>query len=57
MTASRLDEYRRLIDLHTRNSDPLVMIRVDDLRALIEIAEKPKRVRVKAESAECSTTS
>lgn len=52
MTDDRLAQYDRLVELHSAAADPLVMIRVEDLAALLNlyrwhVAEKP-RVRRRA---------
>ncbi len=52
MTLDQLDHYRRLIDIHDGLKDPLVMIKVDDLRALLDCfewyADNKPRVRRQA---------
>lgn len=58
MTPDSIDRYRRLIDIHRRNQDPLIVIRIDDLALLLDSFEwfaNPERkpiVRVKAEPAQ-----
>lgn len=51
MTPARVDLYRRLIDTHRRNDDPLIMVNREELSALLDCwqhhQDKP-RVRVKA---------
>jgi len=39
MTLDTLDHYRRLIEIHDDLKDPLVMIKVNDLRALLDCFE------------------
>lgn len=39
MSVDQLDHYRRLIEIHHDLKDPLVMIKVDDLRALLDCWE------------------
>ena len=52
MSPERVDHYRSLLNMHARNADPLLMVRGEDLRALLDcyqwfIEEKP-RVRRRA---------
>ncbi len=55
MTLDTLDHYRRLIDIHEKIRDPLVMIKVDDLRALLDCfewyADPTNKPRVKRQAA------
>ena len=57
MTPEILEHYRSLCDMHDKMNDPLVMIRVDDLRVLLESYQTPPlrqraRPRIKAPSRE-----
>ena len=52
MTPDRIGLYRRLIDTHRRNQDPLVVVNIEELSALLDCyewhqTEKP-RVRRQA---------
>ena len=47
MMPDRLDHYRSLLDMHASNGDPLLMVRGEDLRALLDcyqwlMDEKPR---------------
>lgn len=45
--APDLTHYRRIIETHRKNRDPLIMVRVEDLAALLEryTADEKPRVR------------
>lgn len=58
MTIDEIEKLRRLIDTHRRNSDPLIVIKIDDLALLLDSyewfanPERKPRLRVKAEPAQ-----
>lgn len=58
MTPDSIDLYRRLIQTHRRNQDPLIVIKIEDLALLLDSFEwyaNPERkpvIRVKAEPAQ-----
>ena len=60
MTPEILEHYRSICDMHDKMNDPLVMIRVDDLRILLKCFESYQtpplrqraRPRIKAPSRE-----
>lgn len=58
MTPDSIDLYRRLIQTHRLNRDPLIMVKTEELALLLDSFEwyanpqKKPKVRVKAEPAQ-----
>lgn len=42
ITPAQIDHYRRLIDIHEQIKDPLVMVRAEDLKHLVNAYERPR---------------
>ena len=54
MSGARLEQYRHLLAQNAANNDPLVLIKTDDLRELLDVFEwfaaNPKRVKAASRS-------
>lgn len=59
MTVTEIERYRRLIDTHRRNDDPLIVIKVEDLHMLLDAyewwANPQKKIRVPASTKEIAS--